>query len=74
MKRLVLLIILCVLMPMTGNSEGSYNRFGIMLGGTALLSLSYEHHISKYSMRVNVGTSGGGISVITVINRRPYHS
>ena len=69
MKHTILLIIMCVLMPMNGYADDSFNRLGVVLGGTALLSLSYEHHFSKYSMRVNVGTSEGEISVIAVINR-----
>ena len=69
MKCALLTIIMCVLMPLTGYAEKSFKRIGVVLGGTALLSLSYEHHFSNYSMRVNVGTSQGEISLLASVNR-----
>ena len=69
MKRVIILSIMCILIPLTGYAGNSFKRIGVVLGGTALLSLSYERHIGNYSMRMNVGTSMGEISLTAVVLR-----
>ena len=68
MKHTVILSILCVLIPLTVYADDSFNRIGVMIGGISLVSFSFEHHFGGKSLRVNVGTSTGEISISTTLN------
>ena len=69
MKRTVLMVVICVLIPLTGHADNSFKRIGITIGGTALLSFSFERHYGDSSVRVNVGTSVGEIALLVTVNR-----
>jgi len=69
MKRTVLMIVMCILIPLTGYADDSFKRIGVTIGGTALLSFSFERHYGDSSVRVNVGTSVGEIALLVTVNR-----
>ena len=58
MKRTVLLFIICVFIPFHSHAEETFNRIGVMIGGTGLLSASLEHHFGNNSLRMNAGIVG----------------
>ncbi|MFC1538068.1 hypothetical protein ACFL6H_01465 [Candidatus Latescibacterota bacterium] len=69
MKRIIILTVLLITTPLNVHAEKPFRRAGITFGGTALLSLSYERHFSDKSLRFNVGTTEGDISLSFSVNR-----